>query len=56
MSELKKLLAQVQDIAARTKDFQADEASDPKAFSKSVVEDLGTLAHAVSVLIKRAEL
>ncbi|WP_309615727.1 hypothetical protein [Salinibacterium sp.] len=55
MSELKESLAQVPDIAARTEDFQAHEASYPKAFSKSVVEDPGTLAHAVSVLIKRAE-
>jgi hypothetical protein len=53
--ELKEHLARLQDIVARTRDFQINEASDPKAFSQSVVEDLGVLADAVSELIKRAE-
>lgn len=56
MSELNEHLAQVQDIATRARDFQANEGSDPKTFSKTVVEDLGALADAVSELIKRAEI
>ena len=55
MSELNEHLARVQDIAARARAFQANEGSDPKAFSKTVVEDLGALAETVSALIKRAE-
>ncbi len=56
VSELNEHLARVQDIATRARAFQANEASDPKAFSKSVVEDLGALADAVTELIKRAEI
>lgn len=55
MRELDEHLARVQDIASRTRDFRMDEASDPKAFSKSVVDDLGVLAEAIAELIKRAE-
>lgn len=55
MSELKDHLARVQDIGARARDFQANEASDPKAFSKAVVTDLRVLAEAVAELIKRTE-
>lgn len=55
MSELEGHLARVQDIARRARDFQANEASDPKAFSKTVVADLATIAEAVTELIKRAE-
>jgi hypothetical protein len=54
MSELNEHLDQVQDIAARARDFQANEASDPRAFSRAVVQDLGVLAAAVAELIKRA--
>jgi len=56
VGELNEHLARVQEIATRARDFQANEASDPKAFSKSVVEDLGVLADAVSELIKRADI
>lgn len=57
VSELCEHLARVQDIATRARAFQANEASDPtKAFSRSVVEDLGALAEAVAELIKRAEI
>ena len=52
VSELNEHLARVQDIAIRGRAFQANEASDPKAFSKSLVEDLA-LAEAVTELIKR---
>ena len=55
MSGLNGHLARVQDIAARARDFQANEPSDPKAFSRTVVEDLGALADALSELIKRTE-
>lgn len=55
MSELSEHLARVQEIAARARDFQANEASDPKAFSKTVVGDLADLAEAVAELIKRAD-
>lgn len=55
MSELNEHLSRVQDIATRARAFQADEASNPKAFSKAIVEDLGALAEAVSELIKRSE-
>lgn len=55
MSELNELLARVQDIATRAHKFQGSEASDPKAFSRSLVEDVGALAEAVAELIKRAE-
>jgi hypothetical protein len=54
--ELSESLARVEEIASRARDFQVNEASDPKAFSKSVVEDLGVLADAVSELIKRARI
>ena len=54
VSELNEHLARVHDIAARARAFQANEASAPKAFSKSLVEDLGALAEAVTELIKRA--
>lgn len=54
MIELKDHLARVEDVAARARDFQANEASDPKAFSRAVVEDLGVLAKAVAELIKRS--
>lgn len=53
MYELNEHLARVQDIVTRTRNFQFNEASDPKAFSQSVVEDLGVLAEAVSELLKR---
>ena len=56
VTELNEHLARVQDIATRARTFQANEASDPKAFSKSVVEDLGALAEAVTELIERAEI
>lgn len=55
MSELNEHLSRVQDIATRTRAFRANEASDPKAFFKTVVEDLGVLAEAVSELIRRSE-
>lgn len=54
MSELNDYLVGVQDIASRARDFRADEASDPKEFSKQVVADLGVLAEAVAELIRRA--
>jgi hypothetical protein len=54
VSEVTDYLRGVQDIAARARDFLADEASDPKEFSKQVVADLGVLAEAVAELIKRA--
>ena len=53
MSELKDHLARVQDIADRARAFQAKEASDPKAFLATLVEDLGVLADAVSLIIQR---
>ncbi|WP_313539940.1 hypothetical protein [Leifsonia aquatica] len=53
MSQLNEHLARVQDIATRAQAFRANEASDPKEFSRAVVEDLGALAEAVSELIKR---
>lgn len=56
MSELNEHLARVEDIATRARDFQANEGSDPKAFSKAVVQDLGALADAVSELIKRSQI
>ncbi|WP_448002732.1 hypothetical protein [Agromyces bauzanensis] len=56
MSEFHEHLSRVQDIATRARNFQADEASGMKAFSRSVVEDLGALADAVSELIRRAEI
>lgn len=56
VSELNEHLDRLQDIATRARAFQANEASDPKAFSKTVVEDLGALAEAVIRLIKRAEI
>lgn len=56
MSELDEHLARVQDIASRARDFQTTEASDPKAFSETVVADLATVAEAVTELIKRAEI
>ncbi len=43
----------MQEIAARARDFQTNDASDPKEFSRSVVEDLRALADAISYLIKR---
>lgn len=55
MSELNEHLARVAEIAARARDFQANEGSDPKAFSKTVVQDLGVIADAVSELIKRTQ-
>lgn len=54
--ELNEHLARVQDIVTRTSNFQFNEASDPKEFSQSVVEDLGVLAEAVSELLKRTEI
>lgn len=54
VSELNDYLVGVQDIASRARDFRADEASDPKEFSKQVVADLGVLAEAVAELIRRA--
>ena len=44
----------MQEIADRARDFQGHEGSDPKAFTKLVVEDLGDLAEAVAELIKRS--
>lgn len=55
MSELHEHLERVQDIARRASAVRDKEASDPKAFSKTVVEDLGVLAAAIAELIKRAE-
>lgn len=55
MRELHDHLDRVQDIAARASAFKDKEASNPKEFSKSVVEDLGVLAEAIAELIKRAE-
>lgn len=55
MSELNEHLARVAEIAARARDFQANEGPDPKAFSKTVVQDLGVIADAVSELIKRTQ-
>lgn len=52
MSELNMYLARIQDIAARARSFQANEGSDPKEFSRAVVEDLGTIADAIIELIK----
>ncbi|MBT2521820.1 hypothetical protein [Arthrobacter sp. ISL-28] len=54
MSELSGHLSRVQDIIARTRNFQVNEASDPKEFSRTIVEDVGALAEAVSELIKRS--
>lgn len=56
MSELDNHLRLVQDIAKRTRDFHPIESSNPKNFSKSLVEDLATLADAVSALIERVDL
>lgn len=56
VSDLNEHLSRVQDIADRASEFQANEASDPKAFSKAVVDDLGALAAAVSELIKKAQM
>lgn len=47
-------LARVQDIADRAKDFHIAEGSDPKAFSRTVVEDLRDLAEAVAELLRQA--
>lgn len=55
MSELNMHLARIQDIAARARSFQANEGSDPREFSRTVVEDLGALADAVIELINSAE-
>ena len=55
MSELNEHLERVVNIAARVRDFQANDASDPRAFSKTIVQDLGALADAVAELIKRAQ-
>lgn len=55
MSELNEHLARVEDIATRARGFQADEGSDPRAFSKALVQDLAALAEAVGELIKRAQ-
>ena len=55
VSELNDYLDRVQDIAARGRGFRANEASDPKEFSKQVVADLSVLAEAVTELIKRVE-
>ncbi|MCE0485448.1 hypothetical protein [Ornithinimicrobium sediminis] len=54
MSELVEHLARVQAIADRARNFQSKEGSDPKAFSKTVVQDLGDLAEAVAELIRRS--
>lgn len=56
MSQLDEHLARMKDIETRARDFRANEASDPKAFSRSVVEDLGALAAAVGELIRRARI
>ena len=50
MSELDEHLVRVQEIATRTRAFQVNEGSDPKEFSKTVVEDIGALADAVTEL------
>lgn len=55
MSELSGHLSRVQEIIARTRNFQVNEASDSKEFSRTLVEDVGALAEAVSELIKRSE-
>lgn len=55
VSELSDHLAQVRDIAERARTFRGSEASDPKAFSRAVVTDLGVLAEAVAELIERTE-
>ena len=54
MDSIDEHLNRLQDIATRAHNFQANEASSPKAFSKSVVEDLGALAEAVAELMRRA--
>lgn len=55
VSQLNEHLVRVQDIATRARDFRTSEASDPKAFSKTLVGDLAALAEAVAELIKRVE-
>ncbi|GAB3633479.1 hypothetical protein GCM10027421_28320 [Microbacterium shaanxiense] len=55
MSELHVHLDRVQDIVTRASAFRDKEASDPEAFSKTVVEDLGVLAAAIAELIRRSE-
>ncbi|MBH0084344.1 hypothetical protein [Salinibacterium sp. SWN167] len=55
MSELDEHLARMSDISSRANSFKVNEASDPKAFSKTVVEDLGMLADAIGALIKRSQ-
>ncbi|WP_157803030.1 hypothetical protein [Compostimonas suwonensis] len=55
MSDLNEHLARVQDVVARARDFRSDEGSNPKEFSRTVVEDLAVLADAVTELIKRAK-
>lgn len=55
MSDLKELLADVQDIAERAAAFMPDEASDLKQFSKALVADVRVLADAVAVLIHRLD-
>ncbi len=56
VSQFEEHLARIQDIAARAREFRANDASNPKTFSKTVVEDLGALAEAVADLIARAEI
>lgn len=53
VSELRDHLARVQEIVDRARAFRSDEGADPKAFSRSVVEDLGDLAEAVAELLRR---
>ena len=55
MSELDEHLVRVQEIATRTRAFQVNEGSDPKEFSKTVVEDIGALADGVAELIRHAK-
>lgn len=55
VSELEEHLANVRDIAARARSFDPKEFSDPRAFSQTIVEDLATIAEAVSELITRAQ-
>ena len=53
VNEFNDHLARMQDIAARARDFRTDEGSNSKEFSRTVVEDLGALAEALSELIRR---
>ena len=55
VSELSDHLGRVRHIAERAPNFRRSQTSDPGAFSRAVVTDLGVLAEAVTELIERTE-